>query len=1499
MSTVTVAGTLILNGNLTCNDDINITSTGIVTSVPDTDTKKTFYSYQSDSYITANGQGRTITSTTGNITVSAGGTINGQGFISDEGPGCNSVLIDNLGNTIPGYGATHAGLGYVTLLPGMIYDISEDHTLTSEDLDNQRVKLNAVPINPTETALNVIYGGAQIYGIDFTIDGYYLTWIGTSFGSMIAEGDTLRVIYRGNTTPIAPTPRPRYGHWETPVSLGSGGGFYHDPTSYLGEDTYGGGAIKIEALSGIVQIDGTINMDGQNGNQAGGGAGGSIWIIGWDIIITGSVTAKGGSTLLLQNGGGGGGGYISLWYNQSYAVSGNLSVAGGINLYTLEPGAGDGKIFIKQIEPYLEDKFTGHILNTKWWDATNLVTTDNQLVLTSPQDDFNFPVANSNFSISGKNITASADYVPVGTMSENFHADFLLYSDDQNWVGMSRRPPGLFGISSVDGLVSSSGISFDYTNVSFRILKRDSTFSFQYYDSTSTPQTLYTDVHPELADLSFNVKFSVTKEPSTMFRTDTLRLTTLDISRKYMELDGTPADSSAVALNTIWGTSQNYGTDFYSAEDKVKWDTPDTTALANLLSWGDILRANYGWVPPAENDSTVGFDNVAIYEGVIAGAETRDPVIYVDSDFGSDSSEGRQLSPLRNLFVATAWAKRGGTVVLYDGTYNPTEVSRKDLTIRGAEGIKPLITSVNVQDTTGSGWETNAISFFGCQGIVDNVQITGSAVGVKVEDGNFDIARTEISDATTGMIFIKCDPVIARNRISVSGIALDFTSCLSPYVYSNVIYDSSVAVHAGKSPNITISSNTFDTNSTHIVLDSSSPGIVASNNLTNGNVGLQASVNSYVSSFNNNYYGTTTRYSRAPDTTANDQSTNPLYSFPFGKDFHLDVGSPDIGAGLLDYDNYLIDFDGASRIDGTFAHPDIGAFEYIDASHPAGDYYVASSGDDFWNSGTIGQPYRTVDKAMLVADAMMHIDAGHYDSYYLSLNSNFDGSNSVNFYIYTSQLQHFVTYRTLSASDVSHGYVSLGGFPLTEDDARNIAINVVGGPAQIYGTDYVIEYGSILWKDMVLDGFLAMGDTLRIIFQGALQQRALETLILHSRYSNYEPEKAVFVSPSGSDSTMLGGDGTNTGGNGTFALPYRTVSMALTNSVDGDNIVMIAGEYPLFQGVDNRILVPAIDQTSVLDSENRRYLMDFFAPQDFRLYGTTLYDSVPWAFSYAGKSYATAGAGFLSFTYDGTNMARAESTFEVVNDLEVQADLRNSLDPLNFVVSSSDNTMMVSFNDGSYVASITTGGKTYNCHGNLLGDSTHAPRLVTEYISLTAIDIANKYVPLSFIPDPSDCTNIALNIIGGVPQIYGLKGDSSADFYIEDGKIKWDSMDPNNMPELDPGEVLRVIYSDKELSIPVRFSLSLVGQRFTIKAYEGRSWRVLNIRDMVGTYHGPWDISFFMDTPTAGISHDFIFGRGFVSRFLAIGESFMNTDLDKALVTSTERKNVVLYKDRF
>lgn len=1392
MSTVLINGHLLLNGELSCDGNITVTHNGVVNPIPDPDLMKTFYSYSSNSYITANGKSRTITSTTGDIIMN--GFIEGEGFgfESDRGPGCNSVLKDSTGNLLLGYGSSHAGLG----------------GLNQSDASDS-------------------------------------------------------------------SPNPVYGNFETPVSLGSGAGYYHKPTDYLGQETRGGGAIKLVANSGNASINGHIRMNGQDGTYVGGAAGGSVWVNGWRIDGTGTISADGGSTLLTGKAGGGSGGYISMWHHKTFSFDGTMTVDGYV-------GGEDGKIFIKEIEPILEDPFTGDIWNTKWWDYTNSVTIDNELTFSSPDGSYNFPEVHSLFNVSGKEINVEVDYIPLPPDSSEYKASLLLYVDDLNWVGVARRNTGFFGISSINGALSASGVPFDNTNVTFRLLKNDSTFIYQFFDATSTPQTIYMDYIPELANSVFQVNLTVDKPLlGDSFRTRYLKLTSIDISNQYLYMDGIPTDESAVALNPITGTSQYYGQDFYVDGDLLKWDYTNSN-FASIVVWGDIVRYIYQSDPLVTNELNVAFDDVRVYNGVLSNAETTEPVIYVDPDYGSDSSTGRQLDPLKNLFVATAWAKKGGTVVLYDGTHNSTAVSRKDLTLRGAEGGIAAITTQNVQDTTGSNWETNALSFYGCQGLVENIHIIDSSRGIVCENGNFDIRRNTIRDTNNAVTFIKCDPIITRNKIFDVDYGLDFTSCrIAPYAYANIISNAGVAVHAGLTRDMTFSGNTFDNDQTHFLIDSSSSVTISSNNLTYSAIAVVASTDSWFASYNNNFYPNVIEYNRPPDDSTNNISLNPLYYNRLGKDFHLNFGSPDIGTGSLIYNDYLYDNDGAE-----VRNADIGTFQYIDSTHITTDYYVTSHGDDFWNFGRQDDPFRTLDRAMLDADSTINIDGGHYDTFYLNLRSQDVDLNQL--YIYLGPEQLFVSYITLREEDALNKYVPLPSF-VEPDDATFVAMNILGSSAQVYDQDYVVEYGHLLWDSYDLDGYLSAGDILRVIFRGVLQRKALNTLVLHGHYSNYDQQKAVFVSPSGSDSTVLGGDGTNTGGTGSRELPYRTIDMALSQSSSGDNIVAMAGEYPIFNGIEDRLIVPAFDRTSLTSS--KRYYEDFFAQRDFRAYGTTEYDPVLWSFAYTGKSEVFAGGGFLNFTYDGSNTATAISTFEFTSDFEVRVNLRNAVDPIKFMVTSPDNTAFFSYNESQYSAGVVTGNNTVMCSGILNnGDTTEEDLFVVEYIAVTSDDTRNKYAALSYIPEGSDCTNLALNVVGGNSQDFGV------DFYVEDSKIKWDGMTMED--EIEPGEVLRAVYLDRNLSLPITASIVLEGSRFTIKAFEN-TWNTVMKRDLVGDYTGTWNVSFVMDIPNEAFSHNCIYGKGFVSQFLAVADSFSNIDgLDKSFAVKTDRRNLVLYEER-
>jgi parallel beta-helix repeat protein len=1242
-------------------------------------------------------------------------------------------------------------------------------------------------------------------------------------------------------------------------------------------------------------------------------------------------------------------------------------------------GSGDGKTFVKQVEAIMEDRFTGTIWNTKWWDHSNIVWINNDVQMLSPDGDYNFPTLDSKFRVSGKNITVAVD--TTHSELDEFNAALMLYSDETNWAGMIRRNTGIYGVSMANGAWSSAGVNVPNLDYTLRLIKTDSTFLYQYYDATSTPQTLYTDVVPELAAKTYQIKMTVDKPlPGDTTRVEYHRLTQLDIDRKYFETDATPVDPDLLAMNMVHGTSQYYGVDYYVDGNKVRWDSsgllPHTMlmmvidyielneedvankeiqlterpidpenvtveiiegcpqnygtdyvvsgnhlawkglALEELFSPGDKFRVMYTWDPWASEPLTnllawkddlrviypckiqspdfveARFDTFRLYDGVISGHQNREPVIYVDPDYGSDALDGRQLTPIKNLFVATAWSKPGGTVVLYDGTHNPTTVYRKDITIRGAEGARPFITTQNVWDTTGSGWEENCLYFYGCQGLVDNLQFGGGVYGILAENApRFEVTRSEFFGLTKGVSFRDCDPLVARCHANESvGIGFDFTNCLNPYVYSCVVHDT-VGVYLGNCEEARIIGNTIDNNTyAAVVFDSSSSGVVASNSLTYGGYGLFISDDSTnVRSYNNNYYAQSIMYSRQPDASSDDfgnldSGANPLYWDRENRIYNLREESPNIGTGLMSADQYLIDYLGATRA----LRNDRGAYEYTDSTN-VGDFYVSGNGDDNWGSGTVDNPVRTLDSAMLRADSTIRIDGGHYDLYYLKLKSENVELNQL--YVYTQPIPYFMQYYTVTPEDAANGFMVLPGFA-TEEDAPRIILNIIEGPAQEYGTDYIISYGSLMWKGYALDGLIGAGDVFRITFEGSLLKKALNTLVFHGNYSNYEQEKAIFISPSGSDSTVMGGDGTNTGGNGTLSLPYRTVTMALQNSAPGDNIVALAGEYPMFNGLDNRIIVPASDRTSVPDKRPWQYYEDLFNPLDFRAYGHTEYDLTHWYRYYAGDSMVQLGGGFLSLTYDGTNAASLVSSFTIENDFTVMADMRNAMDPLKFTVYSPDNTVYFNMDSSRYTTGASTGGQNFYCWGDIHHDTTNlVSPLITEYVSVTGNHLAMGYIPLSYVPEPADCSNVALNVVGGVSQNYG------EDFYVEDAKLKWDNMSLED--ELEPGDVLRIIYMDRKLSDPIRVSLSLKGSRFTVRIADPL-WRTVLQRDMIGSFVGDWRVSFSMDTPSPE-SHHCVFGKGYVSRFLAVANSIANDgmQIDKSYGVKTERKNLVFYKDRF
>lgn len=66
-------------------------------------------------------------------------------------------------------------------------------TLTPTDITNKFVILSQAPGSPTDTALTVIDGPMQEYGLDYTVSGSTLSWNGLFLDGILTAGDELIV----------------------------------------------------------------------------------------------------------------------------------------------------------------------------------------------------------------------------------------------------------------------------------------------------------------------------------------------------------------------------------------------------------------------------------------------------------------------------------------------------------------------------------------------------------------------------------------------------------------------------------------------------------------------------------------------------------------------------------------------------------------------------------------------------------------------------------------------------------------------------------------------------------------------------------------------------------------------------------------------------------------------------------------------------------------------------------------------------------------------------------------------------------------------------------------------------------------------------------------------------------------------------------------------------------------------------------------------------------
>lgn len=70
-------------------------------------------------------------------------------------------------------------------------------------------------------------------------------------------------------------------------------------------------------------------------------------------------------------------------------------------------------------------------------------------------------------------------------------------------------------------------------------------------------------------------------------------------------------------------------------------------------------------------------------------------------------------------------------------------------------------------------------------------------------------------------------------------------------------------------------------------------------------------------------------------------------------------------------------------------------------------------------------------------------------------------------------------FRTLSGAEVTAKQLTLTQTP---DTASEVSVDLIGGSAQFYATDYTVSSNILSWNGLGLDGVVATGDKLRIMY---------------------------------------------------------------------------------------------------------------------------------------------------------------------------------------------------------------------------------------------------------------------------------------------------------------------------------------------------------------------------------------------------------------------------------
>jgi parallel beta-helix repeat protein len=191
-------------------------------------------------------------------------------------------------------------------------------------------------------------------------------------------------------------------------------------------------------------------------------------------------------------------------------------------------------------------------------------------------------------------------------------------------------------------------------------------------------------------------------------------------------------------------------------------------------------------------------------------------------------------------------ASAGDSIIVYQGTYTESVSVTKQLTIRAASSVKPVINGGGIN-----------IYYPAANVIIDGFEITGASTGIYISGSSNNIINNTLKNNTSdGILVIQTNAYgnnIEGNEISGSNRGIHLLDSNNNEVKNNLVYSNDSGIWVDDSTNIDITGNTIKENSDDGVLlfGDVSGTIINFNIIVDNNIGINSIALNTVDATNN------------------------------------------------------------------------------------------------------------------------------------------------------------------------------------------------------------------------------------------------------------------------------------------------------------------------------------------------------------------------------------------------------------------------------------------------------------------------------------------------------------------------------------------------------------------------------------------------------------------------------------------------------------------------